>query len=66
MVALSGSATIYFGVADIDADFESNIYGTGKETGGIELRANAGDVFLVLAGVAQALCVFDSWYWSWD
>lgn len=53
MAVLSGSATIRFGVADTHPDAESNTHGHGRETGGIELRANAGDVFLIPAGVSH-------------
>ena len=50
MAVLSGSATIRFGVAD---DPEPNTPSDAKETGGIELRANAGDAFLIPAGVSH-------------
>ena len=53
MAVLSGSATIRFGVADTEIDPESNTHGEGKEMGGIELQANAGDVFLIPAGVSH-------------
>ena len=53
MAVLSGSATIRFGVADTQADPESNTHGDGKEVGGIELQANAGDIFLIPAGVSH-------------
>ena len=53
MAVLTGSATIRFGVADTQSDPESNIHGDGKENGGIELQANAGDVFLIPAGVSH-------------
>ena len=58
MAVLSGSATIRFGAADsnntkADNDVESS-HDDGKETGaGIELRAHAGDVFLIPAGVSH-------------
>lgn len=72
MAVLSGSATIRFGVADVDTraddeedDDDDNIAGreskeengnrneNEKEPPGLELRAHAGDVFLIPAGVAH-------------
>ena len=63
MAVLSGSATIRFGVADNNNDNESNATHSdhndddGKETdgggGGIEIRAHAGDAFLIPAGVSH-------------
>lgn len=53
MAVLSGSATIRFGVADTSNDFEENTHGAGKESGGVEVQANAGDVFIIPAGVAH-------------
>ena len=53
MVVLTGSATIRFGVADTVTDMQENTYGSGKETGGIELEAAVGDVFVIPAGVAH-------------
>ncbi|KAI0594487.1 hypothetical protein F4775DRAFT_573919 [Biscogniauxia sp. FL1348] len=53
MVVLSGSATIRFGVADTDADLEQSTYGAGREEGGVEIQAAAGDVFVIPAGVAH-------------
>lgn len=53
MVVLSGTATVRFGVADTVPDLEENTHGDGKEVGGIELQATAGDVFVLPAGVAH-------------
>lgn len=53
MTVLTGSATIRFGVADTDADMEENTHGSGKENGGVEVEAHAGDVFVIPAGVAH-------------
>ena len=53
MVVLTGSATIRFGVADTADDMSENTYGDGKEDGGVELYAQAGDVFIIPAGVAH-------------
>ena len=53
MAVLTGSATVRFGVADVQADDGSDAHGDGKEAGGVEVEANAGDVFVVPAGVAH-------------
>ncbi|KAI1340714.1 hypothetical protein F5Y15DRAFT_49449 [Xylariaceae sp. FL0016] len=53
MVVLSGAATIRFGVADTVADLELSTNGPGREAGGIEIRAEAGDVFVLPAGLAH-------------
>ncbi|EXJ65727.1 uncharacterized protein A1O5_11255 [Cladophialophora psammophila CBS 110553] len=53
MAALSGSATIRFGVADTVPDPDESTFGSGKEDGGIELQARAGDVFVIPACVAH-------------
>ncbi|KAF2666136.1 hypothetical protein BT63DRAFT_50578 [Microthyrium microscopicum] len=53
MTVMSGSATLRFGVADTVEDLEENTHGNGKEEGGIEIQANAGDVFIIPAGVAH-------------
>lgn len=53
MVVLTGHATIRFGVADTTEDMNENTYGRGREEGGVELEAQAGDVFVIPAGVAH-------------
>lgn len=53
MAVLSGTATIRFGVADTDPDLEASTHGNGKEEGGIEVYAQAGDVFILPAGLAH-------------
>ncbi|KAL6920659.1 hypothetical protein ACHAPO_004658 [Fusarium lateritium] len=53
MAVLSGTATIRFGVGDTSEDLQENTYGSSWENGGIELQAEAGDVFVIPAGVAH-------------
>ncbi|KAK9802136.1 hypothetical protein SCARD494_00069 [Seiridium cardinale] len=53
MAVLTGSARIRFGVADTVDDLEESTYGAGKEHGGIEIEAKAGDVFIIPAGVSH-------------
>ncbi|KAK3175533.1 hypothetical protein K4F52_010189 [Lecanicillium sp. MT-2017a] len=53
MAVLSGAARIRFGVADTSADLDENTHGTAWEAGGVELDAEAGDVFVIPAGVAH-------------
>lgn len=53
MVVLTGTATIRFGAADTIEDMDENTWGDGKEDGGVELEAQAGDVFVIPAGVAH-------------
>jgi uncharacterized protein YjlB len=57
MAVLTGHATIRFGVADTSDDMEANTYGNANgsdwEKGGVEIQAQAGDVFLIPAGVAH-------------
>jgi uncharacterized protein YjlB len=53
MAVLSGTATIRFGVADTVDDLQESTYGSGREEGGVDIQARAGDVFIVPAGVAH-------------
>ncbi|KAL4949931.1 hypothetical protein BDW69DRAFT_197698 [Aspergillus filifer] len=53
MAVLSGTATIRFGVGDTSDDLDASTYGSARESGGIELRAEAGDVFVIPAGIAH-------------
>lgn len=53
MVVLTGQATIRFGVADTSEDMDANTFGGEWEKGGIELKAQAGDVFIIPAGVTH-------------
>lgn len=53
MAVLSGTATIRFGVADTDDDLERSTWGGAHEPGGLEIKAEAGDVFVIPAGVAH-------------
>ncbi|KAL5041931.1 hypothetical protein BDW71DRAFT_201003 [Aspergillus fruticulosus] len=55
MVVLSGPGTIRWGVADLGdpANWKEHTYGDAQETGGLLTEAEAGDVFLVPAGVAH-------------
>ncbi|KAL1887218.1 hypothetical protein Sste5346_010355 [Sporothrix stenoceras] len=53
MVVLTGTATIRFGVADTADDLDANTHGHAWEDGGLELQAEAGDVFLLPAGLAH-------------
>lgn len=53
MAVLTGTATIRFGVADTSDDLEASTHGGQKEDGGIEVKAEAGDVFIIPAGVAH-------------
>lgn len=53
MAVLSGTASIRFGVADTSPDMEENTHGSAWEDGGVLLEAEAGDVFIIPAGVAH-------------
>ncbi|CAG9952727.1 unnamed protein product [Clonostachys rosea f. rosea IK726] len=53
MAVLSGTASIRFGVADLSEDLDQNTYGSAWEAGGVTLEAEAGDVFVIPAGVAH-------------
>jgi uncharacterized protein YjlB len=53
MAVLSGTATIRFGVADTSDDLDANTHGDAWEKGGVELKAEAGDVFVIPSGVAH-------------
>ena len=50
MAVLSGTATIRFGAADTSADLQENTYGDAFEKSGVEVTAEAGDVFVIPAG----------------
>lgn len=53
MAVLSGTATIRFGVGDTSPDLKENTDGSAWEEGGVLLEAEAGDVFIIPAGVAH-------------
>lgn len=53
MAVLSGTAKIRFGAADTFPDMHENTHGSAWEAGGIVLQAEAGDVFVIPAGVAH-------------
>ncbi|KAJ5451513.1 Cupin 1 [Penicillium cf. griseofulvum] len=53
MAVLSGTAKIRFGVADTSDDMFENTHGSSWEEGGMELEAQAGDFFIIPAGVAH-------------
>ncbi|KAL6407070.1 FAD-dependent pyridine nucleotide-disulfide oxidoreductase [Ilyonectria robusta] len=53
MAVLSGSATIRFGVADTSEDLDANTWGSAWEDGGVELVAEAGDIFVIPSGVSH-------------
>lgn len=53
MAVLSGTAKIRFGVADTSPDMHANTYGSAWEDGGVMLQAEAGDIFIIPAGVAH-------------
>ena len=53
MAVLSGSATIRFGVADLLEHEDQDIEEARKEPGGVLVHAEAGDVFVIPAGVAH-------------
>lgn len=53
MTVLTGTATIRFGVADTSDNLDENTWGPAKEDGGVEVTAEAGDVFIIPAGVAH-------------
>jgi len=53
MAVLTGSATIRFGAADTSDDLEESTHGSGREDAGVEVHAEAGDVFIIPAGVAH-------------
>ena len=52
MAVLSGTATIRFGAGDTSRDLQANTFGEAHEQG-VEVTAEAGDVFVIPAGVAH-------------
>lgn len=53
MAVLSGTATIRFGVADTSDDLAESTSGGAVEDGGLEINAQAGDAFIIPAGVSH-------------
>lgn len=53
MAVLTGTATIRFGVADTSDDLDQSTWGGSHEDGGVEITMQAGDVFVIPAGVAH-------------
>lgn len=53
MAVLSGTATIRFGAADRDQTTIESIEDARKAGGGVEVHAEAGDVFVIPAGVSH-------------
>lgn len=53
MAVLSGTADILFGVGDTSPDLHESTHGNAREEGGVLLKAEAGDVFVIPAGVAH-------------
>ena len=53
MAVLSGTATIRFGAADTDPDLDKSTWGGAFEAGGVEIEAQAGDAFIIPAGVSH-------------
>ena len=53
MAVLSGSATIRFGVADLDDDMDVNANDSRAEEACIEVKANVGNDFVLPAGTAH-------------
>ncbi|PLB47661.1 hypothetical protein P170DRAFT_409879 [Aspergillus steynii IBT 23096] len=53
MVVLSGPGRIRWGTADLDENPHNHTYGKGSENGALYVDVNAGDLFVIPAGVTH-------------